>query len=189
LLTQEIFEKYQHPADSLTLRTEFMNVDGFLINPQKVIKHLLTTPNQKPIAQIYGGKEKTLIEAVEKIEQNYAKLFSGIELNTGCPSTTVMKCGGGSDMLKDKKKTLTIIQHLSEHLTKLPFSIKSRTGINETDKAEQLDFLVKASQFCSKISIHGRTLKQLYSGESDREFVQQVKKQTSTSRHYEERTS
>jgi tRNA-dihydrouridine synthase len=152
-----------------------MNVDGFLINPTKVIKHLLTTPNQKPIAQIYGGNEKTLIEAAVKIEKDYSEFFSGIELNTGCPSTTVMKCGGGSDMMKKRKKTLTIIQHLSETLKKLPLSLKSRTGLNEEDKKEQFEFLVEASQYCSKISIHGRTLKQVYSGEADWDFIQQVK--------------
>jgi tRNA-dihydrouridine synthase B len=159
-----------------------MNVDGFLINPDNVIKHLLTTPDQKPIAQIYGGNEKTLIEATVKIENDYADLFSGIELNTGCPSTTVMKCGGGSDMLKEKKKTLTIIQHLSERLKHFSFSLKSRTGLNEEDKKEQLNFLVEASQYCSKISIHGRTLKQLYSGEADWDFIQQVHQ---TVRHHQ----
>jgi hypothetical protein len=53
-----------------------MNVDGFLINPEKVIKHLQTTPHQQPIAQIYGGNEKTLLEAARKIERTYGDLFS-----------------------------------------------------------------------------------------------------------------
>jgi tRNA-dihydrouridine synthase len=70
-----------------------MNVDGFLINPRKVIKHLLTTKGQQPIAQIYGGKEATLLQAAQYIDQEYHQLFAGIELNTGCPSTTVMKVG------------------------------------------------------------------------------------------------
>ncbi|MDR2540412.1 MAG: tRNA-dihydrouridine synthase [Candidatus Peribacteria bacterium] len=87
-----------------------------------------------------------------------------------------MKCGGGSDLMKDKKKTLSIIQHLSDSLEHLPFSIKVRAGLHEEDKASQFTFLLEATQYCSKISIHGRTLKQLYSGEADREFIQQVKK-------------
>ena len=68
LITNRIFEKYWKNEDSLDLRTEFMNVDGFLINPHQVIKHALTTEWQKPILQIYGGKEETLIEATEKNE-------------------------------------------------------------------------------------------------------------------------
>ena len=102
LITKNIFEKYWSKEDSLNLRTEFMNVDGFLINPHQVIKHALTTDWQKPILQIYWWKEETLIKATEKIQNEYAELFSWIELNTGCPSNTVMKVGWWSDMLKDK---------------------------------------------------------------------------------------
>lgn len=76
--------------------------------------------------------------------------------------------------MKNREKTLTIIQHLSEHLKRLPLSIKARAGLYEGDKKEQADFLFAASAFCSKISIHGRTLKQLYSGESDWGFIQQL---------------
>ena len=175
LITKNIFEKYWNKEDSLNLRTEFMNVDGFLINPYQVIKHALTTKWQKPILQIYWWKEETLIKATEKIQNEYADLFSGIELNTGCPSNTVMKVWGWSDMLKDKEKTLNIIKELAWVQGPLPFSLKTRAWLNENDKAEQMEFLVKASEFCTKISIHGRTLKQLYSWDSDWDFIREVK--------------
>ena len=74
-ITQEIFEKYGNKTDSFSLWTEFMNVDGFLINPRKVIKHLLTTQQQKPIAQIYGGKKETLLEATKNIQKHYHQIF------------------------------------------------------------------------------------------------------------------
>jgi len=175
LITKNIFEKYWKKEDSLYLRTEFMNVDGFLINPHQVIKHAMTTPWQKPILQIYWWKWETLIKATEKIQNEYSDLFSGIELNTWCPSNTVMKVGWWSDMLKDKEKTLNIIQKLSKILWPLPFSLKTRAWLNENDKAEQMEFLIKASEYCSKISIHGRTLKQLYAGDSDWSFIREVK--------------
>ena len=175
LITSQIFEKYGKTEDSLNLWTEFMNVDWFLINPYQVIRHALTTPWQKPILQIYGWKEETLIQAVEKIQNEYADLFSWIELNTGCPSNTVMKVGWWSDMLKDKEKTLNIIKKLSEIQGPLPFSLKTRAWLNESDKESQKNFLLNASQYCTKISIHGRTLKQLYTWESDRNFIAEIK--------------
>ena len=175
LITKNIFEKFWKKEDSLWLRTEFMNVDGFLINPHQVIKHALTTEWQKAILQIYWWKEETLILATEKIQNEYADLFSWIELNTGCPSNTVMKVGWWSDMLKDKEKTLKIIKKLSEIQGLLPFSLKTRAWLNESDKDEQMNFLVRASKYCTKISIHGRTLKQLYTGDSDWNFIREVK--------------
>jgi len=175
LITKNIFEKYWKKEDSLNLRTEFMNVDGFLINPHQVIKHALTTEWQKPILQIYWWKEETLIQATEKIQNEYADLFSWIELNTWCPSNTVMKVGWWSDMLKDKEKTLKIIQKLSGIQGLLPFSLKTRAWLNDNDKSGQMVFITKASKYCSKISIHGRTLKQLYTWDSDWNFISKVK--------------
>ena len=175
LITNQIFQEYWNKEDTLNLRTEFMNVDWFLINPHQVIKHALTTELQKPILQIYGWKEETLIKATEKIQNEYSDLFSGIELNTGCPSNTVMKVGWWSDMLKDKEKTLNIIKNLAWIQGPLPFSLKTRAWLNENDKSEQMKFLIKASEFCTKISIHGRTLKQLYTWDSDWDFICEVK--------------
>ena len=178
LITSEIFNKYWNKEDTLTLWTEFMNVDWFLINPHQVIRHILTTPWQKPILQIYWWKEETLLKAAEKIQNEYSELFSWIELNTWCPSNTVMKVWWWSDMLKDKEKTLNIIKKLSKIDGPLPFSLKTRAWINQWDKPTQLEFLLRASEFCSKISIHGRTLKQLYVWEADRDFISEVKNQT-----------
>ena len=178
LITSQIFERYKNPDDELQLWTEFMNADGFIINPSKVVKHLMSTPEQKPIAQIYWGNAKTLIETAKILVEKYADDFSGIELNTWCPSNTVMKCGWWSDMLKHRTETLAIIKSLSEIVksTKnLTFSVKSRAGLNEEDKAEQLQFLTQIAPFCDLITIHGRTLKQLYSWEADFSFIQQVK--------------
>ena len=176
LITKNIIEKYWRKEDSLGLRTEFMNVDGFLINPHQVIKHALTTDRQKPILQIYWWKEETLLKSMEKVQNKYSDLFSWIELNTWCPSNTVMKVWWWSDMLKDKQKTLKIIQKLSEIRWPLTFSLKTRAWLNEGDKVRQMEFLIKASEYCSKISIHWRTLKQLYAWESDRNFISETKK-------------
>ena len=175
LITKNIFEKYWKKEDSLNLWTEFMNVDWFLINPHQVIKHALTTEWQKPILQIYWWKEETLIKATEKIQNEYSDLFSWIELNTWCPSNTVMKVWWWSDMLKDKDNTLKIIQKLSKISGSLPFSLKTRAWLNDNDKVQQMEFLIKASEYCTEISIHWRTLKQLYTWDSDWNFIYEVK--------------
>ena len=54
-ITKEIFEKYgEKNTYELLLWTEFMNADGYIINPTGVIKHLLTDNSQSSvIAQIF----------------------------------------------------------------------------------------------------------------------------------------
>lgn len=92
-ITSQVFEKYKNPEDTFQLWTEFMNADGFIFNPSKVVKHLMILPSHPTIAQIYGGNAEMLLQAVDILCREYADVFTGIELNTGCPSNTVMKCG------------------------------------------------------------------------------------------------
>ena len=60
----------------------------------------------------------------------------------------------------------------------MPLSIKTRTGIDEHDQEEQMKFLVKASKYVRMITIHGRTVKQWYSAQSNWDFVYELKKKT-----------
>ncbi len=184
IITKRIFDKYNtNPENQLRLWTEFMTSDWYVVNPHKVIKHMLHTEFETPlILQIFGGKKEKLLATALDLEKRFwiwkdwEIKIAGIELNTWCPSNTVMKNGWWSALLKDKKETLNIIKTLSEKLT-VPFSIKSRTGLNEEDKKAQLEFLVEASQYCHIISIHARTLKELYTGEWDRDFIYKLKEE------------
>ncbi len=177
VITKKIFQKYnKNPKHKLRLWTEFMTSDGYVANPDKVIKHIIHTDFENPlILQIFGWNKEKLLNTALDIQKKYWKNLFWIELNTGCPANNVMKSWWGSALLKDKEFTLDIIKTLSKNL-KVPFSIKSRTWINDEDKKSQMDFLVKASDYCHMITIHCRTLKELYSGEWDRDFIYELKK-------------
>jgi len=104
-IVNHIFNTYQNSPQksphlppksppSLWCRTEFMNTDGYMIQPAKMIKHLIHHDQEsKLIAQIYGGNMDTLVKTAIDIDQKYPT-FWGIELNIGCPSPKVMACGG-----------------------------------------------------------------------------------------------
>jgi len=72
-IVKEIFLKYgEQDKYELFLRTEFMNADGYIINPLGVLKHLMTTSEHTPvIAQIFGGNEDMLVKCFEDIQQKY----------------------------------------------------------------------------------------------------------------------
>lgn len=184
-ITENIFQKYWEENDSFRTWTEFMNADGFVINPAWVIKHLITIENNwanKPILQLFWGRKEYLLKAVEIILDTYKDLFSGIELNTWCPSNTVMKSWWGSDMLKHRHETLDIIQSLSEKIhqsSDFSFSVKSRAWLTDEDKPEQLIFLREVSHFVDFITVHWRTLKQLYAWDADFSFIKELKQSVS----------
>ncbi len=80
-------------------------------------------------------------------------------------------------MLKHRPETLDIIKELSIILKDswMTFSVKSRAGLNEEDKEEQLLFLIEVSKYTDILTIHWRTLKQLYMWEADFSFIKKVK--------------
>lgn len=176
-ITQNIFNKYNKKSDyNLQLWTEFMTADGYQRNPWWVIKHLLTNTNQTNlIAQIFWWNQETLVKTAVDIQNKYWKYFKWIELNTGCPANNVMKSWWWSELLRDKKTTLKIIKELKLNLD-MPFSIKTRTGLNQEDKNNQTEFILAASKYCSMITIHGRTLVWWYSETPDRDFIYNIKK-------------
>lgn len=174
LIVKNIFEKYKNKEDKLRTWTEFMSADWYMINPSRLIKHLIKTDQENNlIAQIYGWTQDTLIKTAQDIANKYPS-FAGIELNIGCPSPKIMACGAGASMMNNKKNTLEIIKNISKS-TSLPFSIKTRLWLNEHDKEQQYQFIVEASQYCSTISIHARTFQQWHSWHVDRETLYKLR--------------
>ncbi|PID34853.1 MAG: hypothetical protein CR971_01095 [candidate division SR1 bacterium] len=175
IITKEVFEKYGKDEDELVLWTEFMNVHGYAINPNKVIRHIVHTEYEKPlVAQLYGADEAYLLKSFCEVEQKYGKGFAGLELNMGCPARKVVDSGCGVGMLREREKSLDLVKKLSESLS-LPFSIKTRTGLTEVDKKEQLDYLVELSKYCCMITVHSRTFSEGYAGDPSWEFIYDLK--------------
>jgi len=176
-ITQNIFDKYWNKSDyNFMLWTEFMTADGYTRNSWWVIKHLLTTKDQKNlIAQIFWWKQETLVKTVIDIQNKYWKYFKWIELNIWCPANNVMKSWWWAQLLTDKKNTLDIIKSLKSNLG-IPFSIKTRTWLNQQDKNNQTEFILQASKYCSMITIHWRTLVWWYHETPDLDFIYNIKK-------------
>jgi tRNA-dihydrouridine synthase B len=175
-IVENIFKRHWDTKHTLQKRTEFMSADGYMINPSRLVKHLIKDETEKKlIAQIYWWNIDTLIKTTQDINKKYPGFF-GIELNIGCPSPKVLSCGAWAGMMKDKSRTLEYIKLLSES-TNLPFSIKTRSWLNEQDKEDQFKFIINAAKYCKTISIHGRTYSQAHNGWVDRDFIYNIKKE------------
>lgn len=173
-VAKQVFDRH-NKDNQLFLFTEFMSADWFVHNPWWVNKHILKISEEHPvIAQIFWGNIDNLIHTAQSIEKYYPN-FYWIELNIWCPSPKVMACWGWSGMMKDKDGTLDAIRLLSQS-TKKPFSIKTRIWLGKEDRDEQMDFAIKASQYCHLVSIHGRTYQQWHGWSVDWNFIYDLKK-------------
>ena len=64
-----------------------------------------------------------------------------------------MKTGGGSALMKEPKKAEKIIVNLAQAL-QIPFSIKTRTGYDQSSKSKRFETLVKISPYVNMITVH-----------------------------------
>lgn len=173
-ICKEVFLRHQAPEDTLMLWTEFMSADGYIHAPAGVVHHILSSDFEPElIVQIFGGNPETLTECAQSLVTTYH--FPDIEINMGCPSPSVMKCGAWSALLKDKKNALSLLKHLAGAGMRL--SLKTRVGIDEADSSEQFAFLCEAAQYVWLIAVHGRTYQQGHAWSVDWDFIYRLKQE------------
>ncbi|HWR36519.1 MAG TPA: tRNA dihydrouridine synthase DusB [Clostridia bacterium] len=155
------------------LMTEFTSADGVLRGKDKKAKRYLHFyEDEHPIAaQLFGSNPETLREAAKMIE---GLGFDMVDLNLGCPAKKVVKCNGGSGLLRD----LPLIRQIFESVraaVKIPFTVKFRAGWNE----KELVFLdlARIAEDCglNGVAIHARTREQGYSGNANWDWIRDLK--------------
>lgn len=162
---REIVLRLSHPDYLHVLYTEFTNTDGLChpIGRDKVKSRLVVNDSEKAllkekkvklVAQIWGNNPEKFYEATKYIDENYD--FDGIDINMGCPVKKVVKQGSCSALIKFPDLAGEIIQATKE-ATKLPVSIKTRTGFTKHITEEWIDFLL--TQEPAAIILHTRTQK------------------------------
>src|SRR5690349_5352866 len=155
------------------LMTEFTSADGlFRTREKKRKRYLHFYQDEHPIAaQLFGSDPYTLSEAAKIVE---AAGFDLVDLNLGCPAKRVVKCNGGSGLLKD----LPVIRGIFEAVraaVKIPFTVKFRMGWDD-DNIVCVP-LARMAEECglNAVALHARTREQGYSGNARWEWIAAVK--------------
>ncbi len=127
-IVSRVFDRYNtNPNHRLWTRTEFMNADGYMVQPHRLAHHFIHHDNEPNlIVQIYGGTCETLVATAKDLSEKYGQTIAGVELNIGCPSPRVMACGGGSALMRDPEYLRETVRAMSEVIS-VPFSLKVRS--------------------------------------------------------------
>jgi tRNA-dihydrouridine synthase B len=155
------------------LMTEFTSADGlFRTRKSKRERYLHFYEDEHPIsAQLFGSDAYTLSESAKIVEDAG---FDLVDLNLGCPAKRVVKCNGGSGLLKD----LPVIQRIFESMraaVKIPFTVKFRLGWD--DENIVCVNLARIAEECglNAVALHARTREQGYSGNARWDWIGAVK--------------
>jgi nifR3 family TIM-barrel protein len=152
--------------------TEFISSEGLIRNAAQSVAKLDIFESERPIGiQIFGSEIEPMKEATQIAESANPDL---IDINYGCPVKKVACKGAGAGILLDIPKLVEMTAEIVKS-TSLPVTVKTRLGWDDKTKyivevAERLqDVGVQA------ITIHGRTRKQMYTGEADWTLIGEVK--------------
>ena len=154
------------------LMTEFTSADGlFRTRKSKRDRFLHFYEDEHPIsAQLFGSDPYTLSESAKIVEDSG---FDLVDLNLGCPAKRVVKCNGGSGLLKDLPVIKTIFEAMRAAV-KIPFTVKFRLGWD--DQNIVCVNLARMAQECglNAVALHARTREQGYSGNARWDWIAAV---------------
>lgn len=193
---RQIISEYGNPDIFIT---EFTSVEGINAGATKNLTAFLFSKKEKPvIAQLFGTDPKCFYKAFFVVAEMG---FNGVDINMGCPAKNITTKGAGAGLINTPNLALQIVksvkraskdfadgrklkdidlpesimewvkQHKPARVIKkeLPISIKTRIGFNKNEVKKWIPVLLDSKP--SAISIHGRTLKQGYSGTADWEAI------------------
>ncbi|MEO6729502.1 MAG: tRNA-dihydrouridine synthase [Candidatus Dojkabacteria bacterium] len=182
--------KYSKPDMTFT---EFTHVMGMCMAGDNVLHHFLYDENERPVFGQIFGKEPEYFYHAAKIICELG--FDGVDINMGCPAKSVATSGSGAGLIRTPDLAREIIAAVREgvkhwvengELTGLKersynavkaksnygltrelksVSVKTRIGYDHPITEEWIKNIDRAKP--DWITIHGRTLKQMYTGQAD----------------------
>lgn len=164
---REIVISVSDPKYLNVVFSEFTSTDGLChpIGKDKVSHRLMISKNEKKllknknikiVAQIWGSDPENFAKASKIINEQYD--FDGIDINMGCPVKKIVKQASCSELIQypDLAKEIIIA---TKEASKVPVSVKTRTGIKEHQTEKWIDNILQAKP--AAISLHARTQKMM----------------------------
>src|SRR5713101_6432287 len=177
-VTDTVFRRFIRNLGGCGLiMTEFTSSHGVSASlrshkPTRTLKYLAFEPEEHPIsAQLFGADPLVMADAARVCEDLG---FDILDINFGCPVNKVVKCNGGSGLLRDLPLVERILREVRAAIT-IPFTMKFRAGWNDEELVTVK--MAKLAEDCGlqAVALHPRTREQGYSGQADWTRIAEVK--------------
>jgi tRNA-dihydrouridine synthase B len=173
-VTDTVFRRFIRNLGGCGLiMTEFTSADGVLrAKDKKAKRYLHFYEDEHPIsAQLFGSDPKVMADAARIVEDLG---FDLVDLNLGCPAKKVVKCNGGSGLLRDLPAIGKIFEAVRAAV-KIPFTVKFRAGWSDEEIiCVELAKMAENCGLCA-VALHARTREQGYSGQARWDWIAAVK--------------
>jgi tRNA-dihydrouridine synthase B len=177
-VTDTVFRRFIRALGGCGLiMTEFTSSHG--VSPalcrqrqNRALRYLYFEPEERPIsAQLFGSDPQVMADAARVVEDLG---FDLVDLNFGCPVKKVVKCNGGSGLLRDLPLVEKILRAVRKAV-QMPLTIKFRSGWNESEIVDVR--MARLAEECGveAVALHPRTREQGFSGAADWTRIAAVK--------------
>lgn len=160
------------------IMTEFTSSHGVVATSKprsrktRAFHYLYFEPEEHPIsAQLFGADPDVMAEAARICEDNG---FDAVDINFGCPVKKVVRCNGGSGLLRN----LPLVEDLLRRCraaVKIPLTMKFRAGWNDTELVHIQMARLAEDAGLQAVALHPRTREQGYAGRADWTRIAEVK--------------
>lgn len=155
------------------LMTEFASSHGVIArNPKRTMRYLAFEPGEHPIsAQLFGSDPEVMAGAARVCEELG---FDTVDINLGCPVNKVVRCNGGSGLLRDLPLVERLLGAVRRAIS-IPLTVKCRAGWNDRELVYLQ--LARIAEDCGvdALALHPRTREQGYAGKADWSRIAEVK--------------
>ena len=142
-----------------------LRAEGKAKTPNRTLRRYLAfEPEEHPIsAQLFGSDPDVMADAARVCEDLG---FDILDLNFGCPVNKVVKCNGGSGLLRDLPLVERVLRSVRAAI-KIPFTCKFRAGWSDQELV--MVEMARLAEDCGlqAVALHPRTREQGYSGKAD----------------------
>jgi tRNA-dihydrouridine synthase B len=177
-VTDTVFRRFIRNLGGCGLiMTEFTSSHGVSASlgarkPSKTLRYLAFHPEEHPIsAQLFGADPRVMADAA-RVCQDLG--FDILDLNFGCPVNKVVKCNGGSGLLRDLPLVERLLREVRSAIA-IPFTMKFRAGWNNDELVAVR--MAQLAEDCGlqAVALHPRTREQGYAGQADWSRIAEVK--------------
>jgi len=177
-VTDTVFRRFIRGLGGCGLiMTEFTSSHGVVgssrtSRPGRTFEYLAFDPDEHPIsAQLFGSDPVVMAEAA-RVCQDLG--FDIVDINLGCPVKKVVRCNGGSGLLRDLPLVERILRGVRSALS-IPLTVKFRSGWS--DREIVATRLAQLAEGCGldAVALHPRTREQGYAGKADWSLIGEVK--------------
>jgi tRNA-dihydrouridine synthase B len=177
-VTDTVFRRFIRSLGGCGLiMTEFTSSHGVSASlrsskPTRTLKYLAFEPEEHPIsAQLFGADPRVMADAA-RVCQDLG--FDILDINFGCPVNKVVKCNGGSGLLRDLPLVACLLRTVRAAI-QIPFTMKFRAGWNDEELVAVK--MARLAEDCGlqAVALHPRTREQGYAGKADWTRIAEVK--------------